>query len=428
MRLPNVLFKMILGSLTLAALTACSAGSDSASSMIDAAGKHVVGAGYTNWVQQHWVEYKSANGDSAYASSTTKCSQCHGIDLTGGTSKVSCFSQSFAGMECHPNGVNDPFGHPKSWADPTGVQFHGNASYNNATVKGNKNLGQPTSCGLCHQVDAAGRNVSTAPTCFSGDSNLTWNIRCHFSSPTSDAAVANGCLSCHNVASTTGPDGNAPVGNVTPNLPGVHSTHLALPGVTCGACHFGGGHGTANHSIAKNLGTAFVNISSGYAPETGRNSYANGSCSAVSCHGGLATLSWRTTQPGTLDVERSCDSCHRIWTSKQPFAIQYNSYSSGKVGAGSSRNYSNLHDFHINSPSILAQCWDCHNTVVLDTQHFNKLATHRFENAPPALTIGSIDFNNVNNTTKVDRASYQASGSCGTTAGACHAGGTHSWR
>lgn len=57
-----------------------------------------------------------------YLASPGSCLSCHGADLRGGISGVSCYSSSRDGQSCHPGG---PGGHPDGWrathtaTDPT---------------------------------------------------------------------------------------------------------------------------------------------------------------------------------------------------------------------------------------------------------------------------------------------------------------------
>ena len=52
---------------------------------------------------------------AAFVSDRSRCFECHGSDLLGGISQVSCFSAEFNGQACHANG---PSGHPNGWRDP----------------------------------------------------------------------------------------------------------------------------------------------------------------------------------------------------------------------------------------------------------------------------------------------------------------------
>lgn len=353
--------KMISIPLALAALFACSDGNSSAPAAIDGAGKHAVAVGYTNWVQQHWVEYKKANGGSADISSGTSCSQCHGTDLSGGTAKVSCFSATFidssgATLTCHPNHT---LGHPSSWVDPSSAGFHGAATFNGSAVKGSAVLGE--TCGLCHSTSQNILLVGSAPSCLSTDPK--YGIACHASSP---ALNSQGCVSCHSAA----PSG--PTGTVAPNRSGAHAAHLGL-GVGCKTCHRNGGTGTDKHAAGNGL--AFLNLSTGYKAQTGSFAYAGGKCSAVACHGGQQTPNWRTGE--TIDVAQDCTGCHAAANAALP---QYNSYASGK------------HAFHLAGPNgFTITCISCHDADLL-TSHFAGLATSAFEGDPATTLRADIQY------------------------------------
>jgi predicted CxxxxCH...CXXCH cytochrome family protein len=367
MRKTNALFKMIPVALTLAALAACSSGNNSAPAAIDVAGKHAVAPGYTSWVQQHWVEYEKANGGSSELSSATGCSQCHGSDLLGGSSKVSCFSTSFRDsngilVSCHPN-VDRTLGHPSSWSDPTSAEFHGKASFNGEAVLGSAKLG--TSCGLCHATDADVVRLGSVPSCLSTDPK--WGIACHASSP---ALNSQGCVSCH-AAAPVGPNGAS-----APNRQGKHIAHLAL-GIGCRTCHTNGGTGTAQHGIG--LGRAYLNLSTGYKAQSGAFSYAAGKCSSVACHGGQQSPDWFGTTG--LDLSLDCESCH---AQANPVLPQYNSYFSGqRNGVGV-----NLHQFHLAGPNgFTIGCTTCHAQELMGA-HLGNLATPGFE-VPADQTLSS---------------------------------------
>ncbi|OGU07439.1 MAG: hypothetical protein A2075_14175 [Geobacteraceae bacterium GWC2_58_44] len=348
---------MLPVALALAALSGCSNGSDSAPAAIDATGKHAVAKGYSSWVQQHWVEYKNANGGSAAVSSSTGCSECHGADLAGGNSKVSCFSASFTDgngvtVACHPNGDHS-FGHPSSWADPTSAGFHGSATFNGSAVKGSATLAEE--CGLCHATSQNVLLVGSAPSCLSTDQR--WGISCHATSP---ALASRGCVSCHAVP-PSGPDGAA-----APNRSGAHGVHLGL-GLGCSACHTKGGTGTEKHAAGN--GVAYLNLSTGYQAKSGSFAYSGGKCSAVACHGGQQTPNWIG---GSIDVAQDCSSCHAP-------ANQYNSYVSGE------------HQFHLTDPEgPQLACTSCHNPELM-TGHFAGLATAALGN-PKATLAATLNY------------------------------------
>ncbi len=64
----------------------CSSGNDNTINL-NSTGKHSA-----NWVSSH---------RTAALSSVSPCYECHGADLKGGISKVSCFSADFNGQYCH---------------------------------------------------------------------------------------------------------------------------------------------------------------------------------------------------------------------------------------------------------------------------------------------------------------------------------------
>jgi mono/diheme cytochrome c family protein len=78
---------------------------------------------------------------------TELCIQCHGVDLGGGISQVSCFS-------CH-NGPDGAVGHPAGWVSgkDNPVSFHG--AYGQVFEIG---------CTTCHGVDLNGGPVLNSPT------------------------------------------------------------------------------------------------------------------------------------------------------------------------------------------------------------------------------------------------------------------------
>jgi len=350
--------KMISIPLALAALSACSDGNGSANVAIDGAGKHVVALQYTNWIQQHWVEYKNANGGSSEISPSTGCSECHGADLSGGSAKVSCFSATFTDrdgktLSCHPNLT---LGHANAWIDPTNAGFHGRATFNGKAVKGSSTLA--TDCGLCHATALGGVSTGSAPSCLTTDPS--YGIKCHSSSP---AAASTGCSSCH---------GLPPSGTLEPDRPGAHAAHVAL-GIGCKGCHRNGGTGTDKHAAGNGL--AYLNLSTGYKAQSGTFAYAGGKCSAVACHGGVETPNWRTGE--TIDVALECTSCHAAANNVLP---QYNSYGSGQ------------HNFHVDDASgPRLACTSCHGASLL-TGHFSGLATPTFEGDASATLLPAVNY------------------------------------
>lgn len=338
MRIKSSWIKMITLPLALASLFACGGVNGDAPPMIDASGKHA-----ENWVQQHWVVYKKANGGSGAASGMTECSECHGTDLGGGISKVSCFTASFDGTSCHPN-ADRKLGHATGWGDHVSTGFHG---YSSAGLRGNTDLARD--CGLCHATGPAETSVSTAPSCLSTDPR--WGISCHVSSP---AQTPSGCGSCHQIPSKD-----------SSSSTGAHLKHLNLPGgLSCSACHAD----VSGVSVTHATGASAVSPASLYKAPSGNASYSDtdGTCINVSCHGGKLTPSWAD---GAIAVETECLSCHQQGVAFQ--TPQYNSFFSGNIIDGK-----NGHAEHL---ARNIACSVCHS--VDKTQHFGSLADPGFSAA-----------------------------------------------
>ena len=141
-----------------------------------------------NWIVGHRAAFLSDSG---------QCAACHGADLRGGISGVSCFSASFDGMSCHANG---PSMHPANWTNP---ELHG------TTAKSAPGASAGLSyCQACHGDDFAGGLVQK---------------------------------SCVNVAGCHGAGADAP--HAFPWVPGstyVHTTTDAGNAPVCGLCHLSG--------------------------------------------------------------------------------------------------------------------------------------------------------------------------------------------
>src|SRR5919198_5794028 len=115
-----------------AGLWGCSRANDGAPT-IDRTGKHPAA-----WA----VADTGGDHPGVFIASPDQCKECHGKDLLGGISKVSCFSTSFAGIACHPNG---PSGHPSGWGAPGS---HGPAA--KAAAAGANGF---SFCQKCHGAD-----------------------------------------------------------------------------------------------------------------------------------------------------------------------------------------------------------------------------------------------------------------------------------
>lgn len=201
--------------------------------------------------------------------------------------------------------------HPVGWA-PAG---HANSAKTNSA-----------SCRECHGMDLGG-----------GTSNVACS-ECHTNGSPYEA---EDCTSCHSAP---------PSGAAEPNRAGAHAAHMALPNVTCAACHDGAGSESLKHAD----GTIDLNFKAAFNAKSGTAVYnADGTCSKVSCHGGQTTPGWLSGQ--TIDVTTQCSSCHAYGTS------EYNSYASGQ------------HNYHVNVRQWQSECWRCHDDTTLADVHFSGL-------------------------------------------------------
>jgi len=111
-----------------------------------------------------------------------RCTACHGEDLMGGTSEVSCYNT------CH----DGPSGHPDDWLDSGSEGFHGTRVRNESGV----------GCQTCHGEDYAGGSsgISCYNACHDGPGGhpTGWGVP---PSPWHGAAVISGgseqCIDCH---------------------------------------------------------------------------------------------------------------------------------------------------------------------------------------------------------------------------------------
>jgi len=339
-----------------------------------------------NWVSAH---------PASYGADPTVCAECHGSDLHGGTSGVSCFSASFDGTSCHANG---PVGHPSGWSSPDSHGASAKAAPNAGTTSGF------STCQLCHGANFQGGSTSTS--CFSchgvsaPHSPKPWRgipgARSHVNTDPANGAV---CYDCHKdgLNSTVTPSPLAPAGTtpdcfnntlchaipttcaychtkppsgtVAPNRAGAHAVHYAAITLSdeCNTCHNGAGVGTAKHRN----GVVDVLFMSAYSAKSGTAAHnADGTCSKVSCHGGQTTPVWLT---GVIDVNTQCTSCHAYGTT------EYNSFASGR------------HNSHVNTYGFI--CTDCHDATNLAANHFTSLNTTTLEGPASATLKGAVNYN-----------------------------------
>lgn len=109
--------------------------------------------GLTDPQGRHAPSFASRHGSFA-GESGKACAPCHGEDLRGGISLVSCYSLSFDNVSCHAEG---PAFHPATWLDcvaavASRAAYHGTAFRDNLAVQGRP-------CTACH-ADLAAKCLS----------------------------------------------------------------------------------------------------------------------------------------------------------------------------------------------------------------------------------------------------------------------------
>lgn len=342
---------------TLVILTGCGSKANDQTAFDPITGQHPYG-----WITQHGIEYLQ---------NPETCKECHGLNLHGGISNVSCFTAQYNGLSCHANGP----GHPPGWDNPdvhgaiAKAQPSNTTGFNVCKVCHGEGFAGGivnVSCFTCHNVNAPhppspwinGRthtntNPGNAPVC----------ADCHRS-----AQGTPGCFNntlCHGTSVCGSCHGIPPDGQTSPNTAGRHGIHNTFDSLVqdCSVCHYGAGYGTSKHQ--NNIPDVIIHPT--FYAKTGTGSYnsSNNTCSNISCHGAQTTPDWLT---GSIDVNTQCQSCHR----SRSISDQYNSYYSGK------------HDKHVNNEGIL--CTQCHDTSKLQTNHFKYLYTPQME-GPASATL-----------------------------------------
>ncbi len=187
-------FRLVAFAASAALAAGCSTATDAGKSFVDAQGNHPA-----EWVSVH-PSYALPDG--------TKCAPCHGDDLRGGISGVSCFSASVGGVSCHAEG---PAFHPADW-----VQTHRVAA-----------LPDGASCTPCHGSDL--RGGALAPSCFLASFE---GISCHATGPAFHPATWLDCTS----RGTNGWHATA-YGNNIPPCANCHDVSATSPKCTQ-TCHF----------------------------------------------------------------------------------------------------------------------------------------------------------------------------------------------
>jgi uncharacterized CHY-type Zn-finger protein len=201
-----------------------------------------------------WMSQSSPSfhGNKISGVGLISCPACHGQDLRGGTSGMSCY-------KCH----NGPGGHPAGWLDTTSVNFHGNEVASEG----------PGSCISCHGQDYKGKK---------------------------DSGVS--CYLCHN-----GPSGHPAQGFFDSSNPNYHGLLASRRGLdNCARCHGADFSGGTSGQSCKTCHPDQSGHTASWMDSTstsfhGKSILQTGPTFCGGCHGG----DFRGGQSGV-----SCYTCH----------------------------------------------------------------------------------------------------------------------
>ena len=261
-------------------LFACSSGNPgSTTALVDSSGNHPA-----NWLENHWLVYDAAPA-------TASCAECHGSDLSGGISKVSCFSaQTPNGQQCHASTL----GHPAGW---NSAIMHGQAG---AMASSGVSSGFAY-CSRCHGAGYDG-GAGKAVSCFS----------CHTSAPhppkpwlggtlshtTTSPTNAAACFQCHANGNNFGP--------VLVSTPLAGSPPAPTPDCFNNTlCH-------GNVSPPHLAGAAYLQASLHGSDAAGKNP-AKPELNLTSCKPCHAGANARFNVPAN-NMVNGCETCHAAYT------------------------------------------------------------------------------------------------------------------
>ena len=257
-----------IGVLILLAAFAAAAGCSTANTSGDGNVNHVDASGHSvpGWLTSTGGTHASSATTNYIANGSSSCTECHGSDLTGGISRVSCFGNT-AG--CHHGPV--PNWITAAVHGATAKKAPGSSGFASCQICHGKNFsggGADVSCFTCHGVDAPHPPKPwLSATGFTHTNTSPLNARvcalCHFpGSPNNPAnhpatpapaGTAPGCFNstlCHGAAGAPHPVGN-PAWETTPPAAQPHGDAAkATSGSAAGFDYCQVCHGTGTTSPA----------------------------------------------------------------------------------------------------------------------------------------------------------------------------------
>jgi cytochrome c553 len=257
---------------------------------------------------KHVASWMTSHGPT-YLTDQTTCVQCHGNDLQGGISHVSCFSASFGGASCHQNGPGHP--NPVAWGDPAQHGASAKSSPNPAAMAGF------AVCEICHGANFLGSAYSPAcDSCHGGTAPhpVSW-ITATYTHTNTNPGNAPVCALCHLNGA------NSPIAPPSPPVPAGTAPGCFNNSLCHASIHPVGWSAATSHGAAAKLAPNASTVQGFSTCQTCHGSNFTGGTSntaCASCHGGSAAphpTSWlpdstykhNTTNSANAGV---CALCH----------------------------------------------------------------------------------------------------------------------
>ena len=394
------------GCLILLAAFAAAAGCTTATNPDGQAANHLTPSGKSvaGWVVPTGgsLHAKSASKEYASKGSLGSCTGCHGGDLTGGISKVSCFDPASA-SSCHHGTI-------AGWDTP---QQHG------ATAKRAPGSSSFFSCQICHGKDfLTVRDGKTCFTCHQYTKNpaphagAPWLSSTSYTHTDTDTSNAPVCKQCHYPGSPNNPAGHPATPAPAGTAPGCYNNTLCH---SVGVPHALGTTWTDPNSQFHGL-TAKQNLSycQGCHGTPGttlfNGGYAPTSCQA-SCHTQAKAHPIRWYQapqpfPGYVSSHRdsgnrsvACTICHKVdgaGTGPDPtapscFSATFNGVNCHSGGPGAANHpvpFQGTTHTQANQAGYDADCANCHSVTGVPPNSSAPLCTACHQAGSP-LTNGS---------------------------------------
>jgi hypothetical protein len=308
-----------------------------------------------DWLQNHWGAAKSASTDgsgSAASLAGSSCVECHGADLNGGISNVSCFSVNREAQICHAEGPSVK--HSTGWKLPsqhgslgaiakpgvsTGLAYCAKCHSSNFNGKFNTTVSISSCVNNCHKDPD---NVATAsPHPAAPWHGTTTGTNHAFADP----GNADQCAKCHDNINSKG------ISDLQPSP----SAAAAAAGKAPGCFNNTLCHATDHPADFKTYSSYSPNRNSifhGFLAAKTRSSCKN--CHGGNLQGGTAPNDGTPTQP--------CSKCHTAFVPddvKASGCISCHANLPKGPDGSAFPNRSSSHGKHVVLPNVT--CDACHN-------------------------------------------------------------------